>query len=271
MKKTNEEMENKKKEKVIIATSTLYRADNETDKIRAKLALEMIKKAKKEGYEIIVVDAGSPKKIRNEFEKAGAIVIPDRSETMGASRREAFREAFNRGAEIIIWMEPEKHDYIRNIEKSIKPIMENKAEMVIPNRKSFNSYPKAQQYIEPFANLFWKELTKADLDMWFGVRIFKRSLAHYFLEYRGEYGDKWDSLFIPIINALADGRKIESVKIDYVHDNRQTKNEEHSLDFYKKRIDQLNLLMITCENHWQRVFSKVKNPIASYGASDEIN
>ena len=94
--------------------------------------------------------------------------------------------------------------------------------------------------------------------MWFGVRIFKRDLAHYFLEYRGEYGDKWDSLFIPIINALADKRKIKSIEIDYVHDSLQTKDEENSLDFYKKRIEQLNLLIITCENHWIRVFSNIR-------------
>lgn len=259
MARINNNSRDEDKKRVIIATSTLYRADNETDKIRAKLALEMIRKAKKEGYKIIVVDAGSPKEIRDEFEKGGAIVILENNpETMGASRREAFREAYNQGAEIIIWMEPEKHDYIRSIRKSIRPIIENKAEMVIPERKSLRSYPKAQQYIELFANLFWKELTGTDLDMWFGVRIFKRELAHYFLEYRGEYGDKWDSLFIPIMNALSDGKKIKSVEIDYIHDDRQTKNEEHSLDFYKKRIEQLNLLMITCENHWQRVFSKIK-------------
>ena len=253
-----EEIKKSIEKKVVIATSTLYRANNKTDIIRSDLALKTIKKARKEGYEIIVVDAGSPLNLRDKFEKAGAIVIEDKSNTMGASRREAFREAYDRGAEIIIWMEPEKHDYIRNIEKSIKPIIENKAEMVIPKRKSFNSYPKAQQYIEPFANLFWKELTKADLDVWFGVRIFKRELAHYFLEYRGEYGDKWDSLFIPIINALADGIIIKSVEINYRHDSIQTKSEEHSLEFYKKRIEQLNLLMITCENHWRRVFSKIR-------------
>lgn len=258
MEKAKEKINKNAENKIVIATSTLYREDNETDKIRASLTLRTIKKARKEGYEIIVVDSGSKEDIRKNLKEAGAIVILDSSDTMGASRREAFREAFNRGAEIIIWMEPEKYDYIRSIKKSVKPIIENKAEMVIPKRKSIHSYPKAQQYIEPFANLFWKELTGFELDMWFGVRIFKRELAHYFLEYRGEYGDKWDSLFIPIINALADGKKIESVEIDYIHDDRQTKNEEHSLGFYKKRIEQLNLLMITCENHWQRVFSKIK-------------
>ena len=116
----------------------------------------------------------------------------------------------------------------------------------------------AQQLIEPFANLFWKELTKSDLDMWFGVRIFRKEVAHYFLEYRGEYGDKWDFLFIPIINALADEMKIGSIEINYKHDKSQTKDEEHSIEFFKKRIEQLNLLMITCENHWRKVFSKIR-------------
>ncbi len=254
-------MEEKKEhiaEKVIVATSTLYREDNVTDKIRAKLALKTIKKARKDGYEIIVVDTGNWIELRKRFEKSGAIVIEDKSETMGASRREAFREACNRNADIIIWMEPEKHDFIRSIKECVKPIIENKADIVIPKRKSVKSYPLAQQLIEPFANLFWKELTKSDLDMWFGVRIFRREVSHYFLEYRGEYGDKWDSLFIPIINALAKKKKIVSIEINYKHDKSQTKDEEHSIDFYKKRVEQLNTLLITCEGHWRKVFSNIR-------------
>lgn len=49
----------------------------------------------------------------------------------------------------------------------------------------------------------------------------------------------WDDLFIPILDAVFAGKSIAGVEIDYHHPAQQTEMEENSLEFTKKRVDQL--------------------------------
>ncbi|MBL7148070.1 MAG: glycosyltransferase [Nanoarchaeota archaeon] len=240
-------------DKITIATTTFYNPNLEDDIHRAKIAKNSIRTANNLGYEIVIVDGGSSEELLKEFEKYGARVYSQTSKGMGKSRRQAIREAYNIGREVVAWAEPEKESYISQIVKTAEPIIKDSADLVVPKRKSLESYPAAQQYAEPLGNLFWKDLTGYDLDMWFGPRTWKKEISDYFLNYNGEYGDLWDSIFIPVMNAIIDGKKIISINVEYTHPKKQTEMEEHDLKFHWKRIKQLNNLMPNLETHWRKI------------------
>ncbi len=236
-------------DRIAIATTTLYNPNNETDTYRAKLAKKAVRTAFDLGYKVIIVDSGSSDELLREFEKYGATVHMHSSIGMGSSRRQAIRESHNTGRDIIAWTEPEKVDYIPKIADTAFPILNDSADLIVPRRKSMQSYPTAQQYAEPLGNAFWREVTGTDLDVWFGPRTWRRELSDYFLNYDGEYGDKWDSIFIPVMNAIFDNKRVLGVEIEYTHPSQQTKKEEHDLTFYRKRVEQLENLTIALEKH----------------------
>ncbi|MFH1637021.1 MAG: hypothetical protein ABIB71_01185, partial [Candidatus Woesearchaeota archaeon] len=226
--------------KVAIATTTWYRPDVESDVLRSKLAKKTIRKAIGLGYDVVVVDGGSSEEFLKELEGYGAKVYAEELRGMGKGRRQVLKLAYETGKEIIAWIEPEKDSVIPELFKAVLPIVEGSADLVIPKRRSLETYPLLQQYAENMGNLFWKDLTGHDLDMWIGVRVFKRELVNYFLDYKGEYGDEWDSIFIPVMDAIVDGKTVKGVEINYVHPKEQTEIEEHDLQFHRKRLEQLN-------------------------------
>ena len=164
--------------------------------------------------------------------------------------------AHNMGSPIVGWMEPEKEGYVSQIEKTVVPILNNEADLVVPKRKSLKSYPISQQYAEHFGNTIWKELTGVALDMWSGPRTWKRELSSYFLDYKGEYGDLWDSIFIPVMNVIYDGKGVLSVDINYTHPKEQTELEEGDSEFSIKRLNQLNNLIPALKTHWAKLNSE---------------
>jgi|SRR3989344_1801387 len=235
-----------------IVTTTYYPENSGSSKIRAGLALYLFEKACKSEYEVITIDGGSFSDFLDRAKALGAKIIPQKENGIGGARRQAFKEGYSTGKEIIIWTEPEKHDLIRSIPKIINPLLGKRADLVIPSRRALGSYPSAQQFIEPFCNLFWKELTGKEFDMWFGPRAMLRESALLFINYKSNYGDKWDNLHMPVMDAIKWGKKVIGLEIDYIHDKEQRDNEEHSLEFYKKRIEQLNNLLPAFEEYWNR-------------------
>ena len=176
---------------------------------------------------------------------------------MGKGRRQAVKIAYESRKEIIALMEPEKVSYVSEIINTVKPIIDGKAELVIPKRKSLISYPVVQQHSEALVNFFVKELTGLILDISFGPRTFKRELSNYFLNYSGEYGDTWDSIFIPVLNAIHDKKSILSLDVNYIHPKEQTEFEEHDIKFFKKRVSlQLCELTEILEKHWIKLKNK---------------
>lgn len=242
--------------KLAIATTTFYGPDLESDVYRAELATDMVRKATERNYAVAVVDGGSPDEIIRVLERSGAKIFSQESKGMGPGRRQAIIEAYNTGREVIAWTEPEKNAYIPEIWKTAVPIVGGRADIVVPKRKSLDSYPTAQRYAEPFGNAFWKEVTGVDLDVWIGPRTWGRKLSDYFLRYNGKYGDKWDSIFIPLMDAIFDGKRVIGVEVDYTHPKRQSEIEEHDKVFYLRRLEQLNNLMKAFEEHWNILNSK---------------
>ncbi len=226
--------------KSVIATTTLFEDLNE---IRAKLAVRTISEARKKGYQIVVVD-GSPESVKEIFRKKGAIVFGEEKKGMGASRRQAIREATKLAGPdgIVIWVEPEKTPFIPHLRQVIQCLLTEKADMVIPKRRSVESYPEIQQRFEWLANQAFQMFSGESLDVWFGPRVFRSNVSSFFLNYKGEYGDKWDSILIPVFRAIKAGLKVIGLEVDYIHPKEQT-IAENDFAFFEKRRKQLNCLV----------------------------
>jgi len=223
--------------KIVIATTTWYKNLNE---VRAQLALKTIQEAKKCGHQIVIVD-NSSYSVKKAFQEQGAIVFHQKEKGIGPSRRQVFREAVKiSGPETIIaWIEPEKHSFVPLLGTLAKILENNSADLLIPRRKSLKSYPLVQQHFEWLNNYAFQVLAGINFDHCTGVRIFKSEIAHYFWEYKGEYGDKWDVLLIPIVRLLKDGKKIIEFKVDFQYPKEQKAEEEIGVAIFKKRLDQL--------------------------------
>ncbi len=241
---------NSKKSVVVLATATFYNFHNPSDKVRATLALRLAKDAKRYGYPLIIVDGGSGITFQNNLKKEGVRVSEEKIPGMGAARRQAFREAFALGAKIVVYLEPEKYSFLPFVKKCVEPILTGKADMVIPKRKSLKTLPLFQQHSEFLGNFFCEAITGKNYDIFFGVRIFNKKAAQYFLDYRGKYGDKWDSILTPIVDAMQGKNKIVQIEIPYRYDPRQTRIEEHDIRFYKKRMEQLTSTITAIEDRW---------------------
>lgn len=222
----------------VIATTTFYMS---MDDVRAKLALETARAAKTFGYPLVVVDGGSPEDFKNELQRWDALALDETSRGMGAGRRQALAEAAKLAGQngVVIWMEPEKWMLVRCLNKAAGPILDNEADLVIPARESLESYPPEQAYAELMGNLAIKYLLGQWYDFWFGPFVANRRALHFFLEYRGKYGDKWDSIHIPRLHVIKAGLRLASVEVNYIHPSEQTAEETGNMDFFAKRLDQL--------------------------------
>jgi hypothetical protein len=226
---------------IVIATTTMYKNMEET---RAKLAIKTVKNAIFSGYKIVIVDSSPDIEVKKAFRDQGALVLAEENPGMGKSRRQALYEAICAARDndgIAVWMEPEKCTFVPKIEKLVNRM--GNADMIIPGRKSLASYPIDQQRFEWLGNYRFYELTGTSLDIWFGPRIMNFKTAQYFLEYQGEYGDKWDSIFIPILRIIASRKKVIGMRINYEHPKSQTKEEQGNLNLFSKRREQLNSLV----------------------------
>lgn len=224
--------------KLVIATTTMY---EDKEEVRAQLAAKTIQEAEKQGHPIVIVDESSDESTRSHFRNLGAVVFSVEKPGMGNSRRQVIREAANLAGPdgIVAWLEPEKNDFVRSLGTIRNAMVSESADLVMPRRKSLESYPLLQQRFEILGNLAFKMLTGRGFDSWFGPRIFKSELASFFLEYGGEYGDQWDSIQIPPLRIIKTGKKAIEVEVDFTYPEEQKAEEEERFPMFRKRMEQL--------------------------------
>ncbi|MBI3341678.1 hypothetical protein HY024_00990, partial [Candidatus Curtissbacteria bacterium] len=158
-----------------------------TDKIRGDLALEFCKKATKLSYVVVCSDAKATKTFRNELKKIKGLIVSQRLEPKRSpAKRHAYKIATKiPGVKVIIGTEPEKVALIDSANIIAKPLLENKADIVVMKRndKLFKqSYPGYMYESEQEGNKLYNEFLElyklmpknsADLDMFFGPRAFR--------------------------------------------------------------------------------------------------
>jgi hypothetical protein len=237
---------------IIIATTTFYNCENPADKLRSELSFQTFSEIKKKGFGLIIIDSGSSKEHIHKMQGMNLNFVLQDKKGMGVERRQVIAEAQKQGS-IIVWMEPEKCPFVQYIEYLAQELIDQKAEIIVPKRTSLASYPLFQQKTEETLNLFYKNITGIDLDICFGPKIFTKEAADYFLKYDGSFGDRWESVFIPVYLALKDNKKVISSIVNYVHPEVQTVFEAGNKDFDLKRIDQLNDLCKSIYHFWNKV------------------
>ena len=253
---------------VAVATTTKYDINSKVGKVRAKLALQTVKSFCDLGAEVYVVDDSSSDRFFNELKSTGAHVYHENffkgKHSMGKSKRQALKLACSGGRKVILWTEPEKTCLPNQLYKIAEPILNNSAEIIIPDRRPLCTYPISQQYAENLGNAYWKEVTGTDLDIYGGVRVIKNKTEAIsnFLNYKGKYGDLWEGLYVPVIQTIiAKKERVVGIKIDYIHPKVQTEIEEGNPRFTEKRLAQLNNLSLTFKKSWEDLMFSIHSKI----------
>jgi hypothetical protein len=192
---------------------------------------------------------------------------------MSGQRRKGFTHASQlvgpKG--ILAWMELEKLSYLRdeNILRAGLPIVRGEADIVVPKRNRVlfqDSYPPFQVASEDRGNRMFNTLLRRvglrdqedeDLDVWFGPKLFindPKIVEHFMLKYnfnkRGLDIDHdiepelWaNAIFLPIVNALRAGLRIQSVEVPFEYPPKQKAIETNNADMVKKRNTQLRAII----------------------------
>lgn len=251
--KTEQREDENKFNDLFIFTTTLYGQD-ESSRVRASLAEEFLKRTEKLNIKCVVVDGGSSAEFLNKIKQLKNIqVVIEPSLGMGESRRKALEAAMSlasaTGSPSFLYADPEKEDLIKeeSLGAMIKSLREGIADIVVPMRKTMESYPRFQEWIEKRANkraakIMNENKAEAELDLWFGPKMFNREGAKYFLEYKGKL-DKWDSIIKPVADAYKAGKRIVSAPVDFQYPETQKSHEEMSRVFKQKRFEQYRKIL----------------------------
>lgn len=225
---------------ICVVTSTFYPSVEGNDLVRSELALSLLSEIDEHGFQGVVVDGGSLPDFIEKMGGSRSKIFSGEQLGRGEGRRKAIEEALLLHPKYIVYVDPEKVDFIRSI-SLIAERMENESlDMVIPRRRSMSSYPRFQEYSEKFMNEYLGALSGHSFDYVFGPRMWKQEHSHYFLTYDGKYGDTWDAIFIPVFEMLKNVEmKVGEVIVDFDYPPSQKAFEEQGFDFYQKRLAQV--------------------------------
>lgn len=247
-------------EKTVIATTTMYPTTSAADTLRSRLALQTVEAARKKEYAVVVVDQKSPDAFRRAVEDLGARLIVQEQGAMQESRKAAIQAAYETERAYLCWTEPEKVGYVRFIERTLHPLEGNKADLVVPARSSLDDYPSLQKRTESLLNDFWESLTGLRLDITFGPRSWRRDVTQYFLQYGNAEDGPYGVTFVPLLQMVADRKRIVPVVVGYGHPAKQRQLEKNDLEFTVKRFMQLYTISSDLLRWHKRLFPQNPGP-----------
>lgn len=260
---------------VSIAAATFYPSwpDDKVDEVRGNLAIQTVHEIKKRGIPLFISDGGSSKKFLSEISGPGSNIYIQENHGLSAGRRQALTQASHKRNTLAIGLfEPEKISFIKDcFIQSLQPILENKADLVIPKRdeRSFLSYPNYQASSEKLLNsilcsLITDLLKKHDkpippdineIDFLFGPKVISNKpfildlfmdkyIGKNLLDEKRFQCEIWaNALFFPVIVALYKGLKVVSMPVNYSHPTSQAFLEKNSPIFIEKREYQFKTLL----------------------------
>ena len=107
------------------------------------------------------------------------------------------------------------------------------------------TYPVEQYHSESFANAYLDLAAKkfagreTPLDWHFGPFALRRRHAAVWLAHAG---DLWDAQVVPVADALRAGLRVGGAEVPFAAPAAMKAEEEGSLAFIRKRLDQINFL-----------------------------
>eukprot|EP01006_Ploeotia_vitrea_P031164 TRINITY_DN63453_c0_g1_i1.p2 TRINITY_DN63453_c0_g1~~TRINITY_DN63453_c0_g1_i1.p2 ORF type:complete len:303 (-),score=43.29 TRINITY_DN63453_c0_g1_i1:1113-2021(-) len=248
---------------VVVFTATMYKG---VDDLRMQLAIDLCSTAQKFHIRLVVVD-GSPPDVQAVLGKHCRNLFTQKTQSRGGAIREAITHCLqlNPKPTILLWQEPEKVDLLRFHSSIAEPILNSKADIVMPRRSTHalsTYYPPEQYHSESFGNLLLDEYAlryihnnvslkdATPVDWLFGPFAFNVKLANHWLDYNGTH---WNAQLVPIINALQvvdTTNRLQSVEVEYRHSAKQKAEETGSIAFTEKRLMQLRLLVADLKEAW---------------------
>lgn len=181
--------------KTVIGTTTY----SQTLDLRARLAIETVKRARQFGLPVVVVDGGSCVDLRLSLKGEGAVLRNEKIRGMGSSRRQCIAEAWKFASPdgAVLWMEPEKWPLISQVGFIEGMMMATNADIIVPARKSLKSYPPLQALAEQLGNMYFAKATGHKLDVWIGPRLIGPRAIPHFLNYAGGVRRQMGQHFCP--------------------------------------------------------------------------
>ncbi len=281
---TNLKSIDKEKFKNIIVVTGVFYADNEMYRSRSKIWPKTFANAEKLGIKMVVRnDGGLPSEMLEDFQKFENLtfVNKEKPNTLGGGRREAFQKALEiadvEGINnpVIVWIEVEKDNFINETNLSrLQEEVKNGTNIIIPERgeKAWAQLPEVQGFLEQRAEGRFQQILENEtqgsfnkkLDIWFGPKVFNREGAKYFLEYNkeGDKTDLWDSLMVPVVEAIKKGEKVQSVEMDFLYDKGLIESDS-SREASIKRIEQYTQILAALgDKNWQEFFENAKDEIS---------
>ena len=234
----------------LVAVTTIKYKENELSEagiigaVRAQAFLVTARNLKASNIPCVAIfdECGAP--YLATLKDIGIILVQQRGTSMGSVRREAFRAASDMftSATYFAWLEPEKPDIVRYLSPLMEIMSRETSTLGLFNRteESMKSYGKLQAYYYLFCRSLANDLLGRDIDLAFGPMIVTRDGLREILSYNGEYGDKWDALFIPRLRMITKGMRVSILNIDFINYLPMNEVERRNIAIIEKRLMQMN-------------------------------
>lgn len=224
------------------------------ERIRAEVFLDTARELSTLGIPCVAIFTDCDVSYLTRLWRLGVITIPQSQSGMGKVRREALRAVMDKfpSASYYFWLEPEKPDIPRFLETMISLIQAQDAALGLFNRINMGSYPEEQAHYYLFCRAVASRLVGFDLDYAFGPMVISREGTSHFLQYAGEYGDKWEAILIPRLRVIRQNAHIAILPVDFKNDSRMTEVESGNPSLIMKRVEQFNNVIPSLLTEWQR-------------------
>ncbi len=241
----------------VVAITTIRQGDpsNNVERVRAEVFLDTAQALATLDIPCLAIFVDCEEEYLARLKTLDITPVRQSTSGMGNIRREALREGLRRfpTAPFYVWLEPEKPKLPVFVEDVIRLMQMTEANLGLFNRTSMDSYPDEQAHYYMFCRSVASALLGFDIDYAFGPMVLTRQAVQRFLDYSGEYGDKWESILIPRLRLLKEGDQIVQLSVDFRNDPRMTAVESGNPLMILKRIEQFNNVVPSLIAEWGRL------------------
>ena len=228
---------------------------NRVEKIRSEVSLDTAKNFQVLQIPYVAIYDECSEIYLKKLGELDVVPIPQSGKGMGVVRREAIKAGpeFYPEATHYLWLEPEKSNIPFHVTKLVETMEQNKSSLGLFNRVSMEGYPREQAFYYLFCRKVAGKLLGFDLDYAFGPMILTAASIPYFINYAGEYGDRWDSILIPRLRVIKSDLGITINKIHFLNDPRMTAVESGNPRMILKRFQQLANILPSLIKEWKKL------------------
>lgn len=241
----------------VVALTTIKYSDmlNPVEKVRSGVFLDTARNLSGLDIPCIAIYDECSDSYLQQVRELGVLIVPQSGQGMGVVRREAIRAGVThyQNATYYAWLEPEKPNLPFHVESLVEAMQRDKSVLSLFNRVRMENYPEEQTNCYLFCRAVATYLLGFDLDYAFGPMVLTSQSIPFFLDYRGEYGDLWDSLFIPRLRIIKAQMGMTTASVAFVNDSRMCAVEKGNTAIILKRVQQLNNVVPSLIAEWQKL------------------